>query len=146
MVALGRGSGARPRRDLRYGPVDMERREVQVGAAMSFEDWWNGPGRQTSWRSQEEYKEAFEAGKNSSILELRDAGQRFGEILAGTNDMWQAFGFLMRRYRQASNKTLGDVATEFGYTHQELSDIEGGKSKPFSLEEVRKISSYLEEK
>ena len=52
----------------------------------------------------------------------------------------------LRRYRQASNKSLDDVATEFGYTPQELGDIERGKARPPVLETVKKISSYLESK
>ena len=105
---------------------------------MTYEDWASEGGNKT-------LRAAFEAGQQS-IHDIRNAGQRFGEILAGTNDTWKAFGFLLRRYRQASNKTLADLSTEFGYTPLAFSDIERGKSKPFSLEEVRKISSYLERK
>ncbi len=105
---------------------------------MTFEEWMGGSDEKTLRR-------AFEAGQRS-IAGARDAGQRFGEILAGTNETWKSFGFLLRRYRQASDKTINDLATEFGYTPQELSDIEGGKSKPFSLETIKRISSYLEGK
>lgn len=118
---------------------------------MTFEDWLIESNRgdlhigpYTSFGAvQKALRSAFEAGEKN-ITDARDAGQRFGEILAGTNDTWQAFGLLLRRYRQASNKTLGDVATEFGYTLHGLSDIERGKARPPVLETVKKISSYLE--
>ncbi|KKK55071.1 hypothetical protein LCGC14_3078250 [marine sediment metagenome] len=120
---------------------------------MTFEEWLIESNRgdlhvgpyTSSGAVVKALRSAFEAGEKN-ITDARDAGQRFGEIIAGVNDEWKGFGFLLRRYRQAANKSLSDLATEFGYTPQELSDIERGKARPPVLETVKKISSYLEGK
>ena len=118
---------------------------------MTFEDWLNESKRSGLHLGppyedvEDALRAAFEAGEKN-ITDARDAGQRFGEILAGTTDIWRGYGLLLRRFRQASNKTLGEVAAQFGYTTPELSDIESGKARPPGLKTVREMIEFLGEK
>ena len=57
--------------------------------------------------------------------------------------MAERFGDVLRRTRQNSEKTLGDVAKLLGVSVVYVSDIERGNRRPFSNERILRIAKFL---
>ena len=57
--------------------------------------------------------------------------------------MSERFGDILRRTRQNSGKTLGDVARLLGVSVVYVSDVERGNRRPFNNERILRIASFL---
>jgi transcriptional regulator with XRE-family HTH domain len=58
--------------------------------------------------------------------------------------MPNAFGDLHKRYRQAAEKTLADIAKLFTLSISYISDVERGHRAPYSNERIKQLAAFLE--
>ena len=53
------------------------------------------------------------------------------------------FGRLLRKYRKAAGKTLGDLARLLDFQPSYVSDVELGRRAPFQFDRLRQIAEFL---